>query len=121
MGVYLHWEIEDDEGTNPTNTPGWFDFCVECEVEPGDPGYLYNANGDGCPPSPPTAEVVGVTCRRVHLDGETELRKPTEDEANSLSMWFYGWVDTHPQEMEQIREQAFEYAWPEPDYDDLDD
>lgn len=121
MGVYLRWEIEDDEGTNPTNAPGWFDFNLECDVEPGDPGYLYDANGDGCPPYGPTAEVVGVTCERVHLDGENAVRKPTQDEEHALSYWFFGWLAAHPAEMQHIQEQAFEYAWPEPDYDDQDD
>lgn len=117
MGVYLNWQIEDLEGANPTNTPGWFDFRLECEVEPGDAGYLYDANGDGCPPSGPTVEIVGIACEHVHLDGEAGVRKPTEDEADCLSLWCYGWIDLRPAEMEQIRAQAFEYAHPEPDDD----
>lgn len=120
MNVYLNWQIDDDEGTNPTNTPGWFDFRLECEIEPGDPGYLYNANGDGYPGHGPSVEVVGVTCDRVHLEGE-EIRKPTEDEDTSLSYWFLGRIESNVTELEHIKEQAFEYADVEPDYDDIDD
>jgi hypothetical protein len=42
------------------------DVAVEVEITPGDPGYRYNRNGDGCPPSPTMAELVSATVQTVY-------------------------------------------------------
>jgi hypothetical protein len=121
VGVYLTWEIEDDEGQNPLGEPGSFEFHLDCDVTPGDPGYLYNHNGDGYPGYAPAVEIVSVTCTRLATDADPSGRKPTEDEQNALSYWFYLWVDTHACDRESIEKQALEYACVAPDYDDVDD
>lgn len=40
-------------------------WTIVYEVEPYDPGYLYDRNGDGCPPSGGTATILEIR----HADG----------------------------------------------------
>lgn len=43
---------------------------VECKYEGYDPGYRYNRNGDGCPPSGGYAYVVSVSVKWVELEND---------------------------------------------------
>ena len=114
MSSCVPWSFSDDDGFNPTGTPGDFDFNVWYEVEHLSPtaATLYA----------PDFEIIGVTCTRVSFDDEkTKNRRPTDDEQTRLADWFYSYIDSHPDEYEAIKDQAFEYSFVEPDYDDQND
>jgi hypothetical protein len=87
--------VEDDKGENPTGVPGSFDFEVEFDITPEDPGYMYDSNGDGYPGYPATAEIVSARCTAVWLE-DTALRKPTPEEQTVFTDWFFTWLADRP-------------------------
>ena len=68
MTSWLDWGISDEEGTNPLGKPGDFEFAIAYDFDPGDPGYLYDKNGDGCPGYPATVTLTDSTCKSLWLE-----------------------------------------------------
>jgi hypothetical protein len=107
------WNFADNDGLNPTGVPGDFDFNVWYELEYLPPGQaIYDT---------PDFEIVGVTCPYVQFDNESRRRRPFAVEHAQLCDWFSSYIDSHPDEYEAIKDQAFEYSFVEPDYDDQTD
>ncbi|NDC55286.1 MAG: hypothetical protein EBZ69_00365 [Alphaproteobacteria bacterium] len=117
MPSWLNWEISDDEGTNPLGQPGEFEFNVEYDFDPGDPGYMYDRNGDGYPGYPPTVTITGAVCKSVCV-GEEKERQPTKEEETALSEWFWVVLDKRPEIRDQMEEHGREQMTFEPDCDD---
>lgn len=111
MSSCVPWSFVDDDGLNPTNVPGNFEFNVWYELEYLPPDQaIYDT---------PDFEIIGVTCTRVAFDDEkTKARRPAAEEQTKLSDWFSSYLDSHSDEYEAVKDQAFEYSFVEPDYDD---
>jgi hypothetical protein len=61
-------------------------------VTPGDPGYRYDANGDGCPPTGPEAELRSWTVDAVtNLDGSR--LDVSADEQRQVIEWAAGEIE----------------------------
>lgn len=120
MTSWIDWEINDDEGINPLGRPGDFEFNVEYEFDPGDSGYMYDANGDGYPGYPAGVELTNAVCTRVHVEDE-QKRAPTPEEAKELANWFWTVLDKKPGIRDQIETHGLEQMSFEPECDDRDD
>lgn len=117
MTSWIDWEINDDEGTNPLGRPGCFSFNVEYEFDPGDPGYMYDANGDGYPGYPPGVDLVSAMCTQVHVDGEHK-RTPNPTETEELAIWFWTVLDKKSEIRDQIETHGLEQMSFEAECDD---
>lgn len=117
MTSWLNWELNDDEGTNPFGSPGDFEFNVEYEFDPGDPGYMYDANGDGYPGYPAGVDLTNAVCTQVQVANE-QKRVPTTEEAKKLVEWFWTVLDKKPQIRDQIETHGLEQMSFEPECDD---
>lgn len=120
MTSWLDWEISDDEGDNPFGKPGDFEFNIEYEFDPGDPGYMYDSNGDGYPGYQAHVTLVDAVCKKIHIVDQ-EKRTPNPEEAKELIRWFWTVLDKKPQIRDQLEERGLEQMTLEPDYDDRDD
>jgi hypothetical protein len=120
MTSWLDWDISDNDGTNPLGQPADFEFRIEYDYDPGDPGYMYDSNGDGYPASNPAITLTSATCATVCVENE-QKRVPTQDEARAIADWFWTELDRRPEIRDQIRTFGFEQMELEPDWDDLDD
>ncbi|WP_353208437.1 hypothetical protein [Sphingorhabdus sp.] len=120
MTSTIVWEIEDDKGENDTGKPACIEFNIDFSVDPADPGYMYDSNGDGYPGHDASVNIGECTCVQVQFDGEEKSREPTAEEAATLANWFSHWLNTQPKEREQIETAALELAVTddyEPDYE----
>jgi hypothetical protein len=120
MTVWVSWEIEDEDGENPLEKPGEFDFNVELDYDPGDPGYQYDRNGDGYPGYPPKAVIVDAKCLAVRLE-KLPSRAPTVEETKMLAEWFLSILNDNKKLCRQIEECGLDQMCVEQDYDDWDD
>lgn len=110
MASCVPWSFTDEEGLNPLNKPGEFDFNVWYEVEYPEP--------DARAYYGPGLDITAVTCTQVHFDDErTRRRRPAENELQELSDWFYSYIDSHPDEYAAIKDRAFEYSFVDPEND----
>ena len=117
MTSWIDWELNDDEATNPLGQAGDFTFNVEYEFDPGDPGYMYDANGDGYPGYAACVDLTGAVCTQVHIDAE-QKRAPTPEEAERLANWFWTVLDKNPKIRDQIETQGLEQMSFEAECDD---
>lgn len=120
MTNWIQWEIDDENGENPLGTPGEFEFNVAFDYDPGDPGYEYDANGDGYPGHPPNATITGATCTTVKLETLPQ-RTPTTNEIPLLEDWFLSVIDHDRKLRQQIEACGLDQMCVEPDYDDWDE
>lgn len=120
MTSWLNWELNDEEGTNPLGQPGDFEFNVEYEFDPGDPGYAYDSNGDGYPGYGPSVTLTNSVCKTVCVGAEKK-RPPTAEEAAELANWFWTVLDSKPEIRDQMETRGLEQMAFEPECDDLYD
>ncbi len=109
----MPWTFADNDGLNPTDVPADFEFNVWYELEYLPPHQVVYDT--------PDFEIIGVTCRYVKFDNEPQQRPPRAAEHKQLCAWFSNYIDSHPDEYEAVKDQAFAYSFVEPDYDDQDD
>jgi hypothetical protein len=119
MTSWLRWELNDDDGDNPTGAPGDFEFEVEYDFDPGDPGYQYDSNGDGYPGHAANVTLGNVVCKKMRIDNI--YREPTLEEKQQLSAWFWTVLDKKPKIRDQIETLGLEQMSFEPDCDDVYD
>jgi hypothetical protein len=118
---YFTWEPEDEAG----NIPAAFDFRITGDVEKYDPGYKYNANGDGCPPSGGGAQITGASLETVHddgADGKPRARSALNFPArHHVERTFWAWLHQPAQQHErdvleeELRKAAEAASEPDPD------
>ena len=120
MTNWIPWDIEDWDGKNPLGKPGQFAFNVAFDYDPGDPGYLYDRNGDGYPGHSPSAAITGADCTEVQLE-ELPARAPAKEELEPLENWFLSVLSDNPKLRRQIEMCGLDQMCVEPDYDDCDD
>lgn len=120
MTNWIQWAIDDEDGENPLGKPGEFEFNVAFDYDPGDPGYMYDANGDGYPGHPPNATITGAECIVIRLE-ELPQRPPTEKENKMLEDWFLNVLDHDKKLCQQIEACGLDQMCVEPDCDDWDD
>jgi len=113
---WMDWEISDDEGSNPFGVPGEFEFNVEYDFDPGDPGCQYDSNGDGYPPYPPNVTLSHAVCKRMTLENLGQ-KVPTQEEVAKLTDWFWTVLDKRPGIRDQMEEFGVEQMAFEPDDD----
>jgi hypothetical protein len=72
---------------------------LSCTVMPGDPGYRYDANGDGCPPTGPEAVLQAWTVDAVtNLEGSRlDL---SDHEQRQVVEWAAGEIERQWQKIE---------------------
>lgn len=119
MTSWMRWELNDTDGNNPTGAPGDFEFEIEYDFDPGDPGYQYNNNGDGYPGHGANVTLCHAVCKRIYT-GDTK-RNPSPEEKEQLSAWFWDVLDKNSQIRHQIETLGFEQMSFEPDWDDVYD
>ena len=117
MPIAIFWELDDEDGDNPTGVPGQFGFRVYCRVNPGDPGVWRDSNGDGCPAEAPSIDIISAECLDVWL-GEEPQRPATIAEQRTFGDWFCGYIDSRPATFERLEHDALELAYICNDYDD---
>ena len=120
MTSWISWEISDNDGTNPLEKPGDFEFRIAYDFDPGDRGCMYDSNGDGYPGYEASVTLTDAVCETVSVVDEKK-RPPTHEEAKALADWFWTELDRHPEIRDQIQTSGLEQMSFEPDCDDLDD
>ncbi|CAB4169294.1 hypothetical protein UFOVP898_72 [uncultured Caudovirales phage] len=81
----------------------WITYCIER----GDPGYRYDSNGDGCPPSPDEAVLTGFTIGLI------------TDEAGTPRLW-QQYAPLHDQIRSWV-DESLKDVWTDLESDLLDD
>lgn len=120
MSSSIVWEVDDEKGENDTGKSAAIEFNISFSVEPGEPGYRYDSNGDGHPGYDASVNIGECVCLQVHFEGEDAPRAPTEAEATMLTNWFSRWLNSQPPLREQIEAAALDQVDTddyEPDYD----
>jgi len=120
MTNWIPWDIDDDDGENPLGKPGTFEFNVEFDYDPGDPGCRYDYNGDGYPSHDAHAIVTGAECKTIKLE-DLPQRPPTENEIKLLEDWFLSMLSKDNRLRRQIESCGLDQMCVEPDEDDWDD
>jgi hypothetical protein len=119
MTNWIQWEIDDNDGDNPFNVPGTFEFNISFDYDPGAPTVLYSADGSGEPGYPPSATINGAECISLQLDGlHDKPQPPTQQENVVLADWFMTLVDHDSKLKRQIEACGLDQMYCEPDYDD---
>jgi len=115
MTSWINWEISDNDGTNPLEKPGDFEFRIEYDFEPGDPGCMYDSNGDGYPGHDASVTLTNAICEALQCVGDEKKRAPTHEEAKALADWFWTELDRHPEIADQIQTFGLEQMSFEPE------
>jgi len=115
MTSWINWEISDNDGTNPLEKPGDFEFRIEYDFEPGDPGCMYDSNGDGYPGHDASVTLTNAICEALQCVGDENKRAPTHEEAKALADWFWTELDRHPEIADQIQTFGLEQMSFEPE------
>jgi hypothetical protein len=106
MSSCVPWTFEDTDTLNPFERPGAFDFNVWYELDQFASEFSTDYG------NVPAIEIIGVTCTHVQFDDENrDLRRPTENENEQLSDWFYNYIDIHLDEHEALKDLAFKYSF----------
>lgn len=121
MTSWLNWELEDEDGDNPVLSAGAFEFTIEYDFEPPDPGYMYDSNGDGYPGHDASITITNAVCKNLRETIGGTWRVPSPEEAVALSDWFWTVLDKQPKIRHEIEQSGIEQMMLEPDYDDVDD
>lgn len=119
MTSWLRWEINDDDGENPTGAPGDFEFEVEYDFDPGDPGYQYDNNGDGYPGHAASVTLFNAVCKKIRT--ATTQCELSVKEKEQLAAWFWEVLDKNPEIRHQIETLGLEQMSFEHDWDDVYD
>jgi hypothetical protein len=115
MTSWINLEISDNDGTNPLEKPGDFEFRIEYDFEPGDPGCMYDSNGDGYPGHDASVTLTDAICEALQCVGDEKKRAPTHEEAKALADWFWTELDRHPEIADQIQTFGLEQMSFEPE------
>ena len=102
----MRWSVEDELGKNPIGIAGEFEFDIDFTYDAGDPGVMYDSNGDGYPGHAPSVEPESVICTSVRFEGDDVGRRPTAAEQQMLSKWFWVWLDANPDDCRSICESG---------------
>lgn len=120
MSNAIFWELEDEDGDNPTTVPGSFGVRVYFEINYGDPGVWRDRNGDGYPGEAPSIDIIAGECLDVWF-GEEQQRPATSEERATLGDWAAGYIEARPVLFERLEREALEQAYVGHDIDDTRD
>lgn len=122
MSNWIQWEIDDPDGENPFGVPGYFEFNVEFDYDPGEPTIMRVPGDDFAPDCIPQTQVTGARCISFKLEGlHTEMQTPTQEEDKTISAWFLELLDNDQKLKRQIEVCGLDQMYVEPHYDDWDD